>query len=95
MESTSEAPQPIQVVDFDISTPVDIKKATEILCGCPSIFYTMLSKFEEMTFLNRMELIAEDVNNGNMEKYGMDATKLKCPAGYIGASHVHYACAFI
>ena len=82
-------------MDFDISTPVDIKKATETLCGSPSMFYTMLSKFEDMTFLNLMELIAEDVDNGDMEKYMLDAHQLKSPAGYIGASHLHYACYFI
>jgi hypothetical protein len=52
---------------------VDIKKATETLCGSPSMFYTMLSKFEDMTFLNLMELIAEDVDNCDMEKYMLDA----------------------
>lgn len=30
-----------------------------------------------------------------MEKYMQDAHQLKSPAGYIGASHLHYACYFI
>jgi HPt (histidine-containing phosphotransfer) domain-containing protein len=82
-------------MDFDISTPVDVKKATETLCGSPVMFYTMLSKFEDMTFLNLMREIAKAVERGDMEKLMHDAHQLKSPAGYIGASHIHYACYFI
>jgi hypothetical protein len=60
--SSGEAPRPIQVMDFDIATPIDIKKATETLCGSPVMFYTMLSKFEDMTFLNLMQEIANGVD---------------------------------
>ena len=60
--SSGEAPRPIQVMDFDISTPIDVKKATETLCGSPVMFYTMLSKFEDMTFLNMMQEIAKGVD---------------------------------
>ena len=60
--SSGEAPRPIQVMDFDITTPIDIKKATETLCGSPVMFYTMLSKFDDMTFLNLMQEIANGVD---------------------------------
>jgi len=73
MEHSGEAPRPIQVMDFDISTPVDTKKATETLCGSEVMFYTMLSKFEDMTFLHLMQEIANDVDSGDMEKYMHDA----------------------
>ena len=82
-------------MDFDVSTPIDIKKATETLCGSPVMFYTMLSKFEDMTFLNLMQEIANGVDQGDLEKVMHDSHQLKSPAGYIGASHIHYACYFI
>ena len=60
-------------MDFDISTPIDIKKATETLCGSPVMFYNMLSKFEDMTFLNLMQEIANGVDAGDLEKVMHDA----------------------
>ena len=60
-------------MDFDISTPIDVKKATETLCGNPSMFYTMLSKFEEMTFLHLMKEIAVGVDTQNLKKVMDDA----------------------
>lgn len=98
----------ISVMDFSIETPIDIKRATETLCGNPNMFYMMLSKFEDMTFLNLMQKIADAVDKAE----GADPSKteeyekiyhdifdpvhtLKSPAGYIGASHIHYACYFI
>ena len=41
-------------MDFDISHPIDVKRAIETLCGNPQMFYMMLEKFENMTFLNLM-----------------------------------------
>ena len=43
------------MTDFDVSSPIDEKKATEILCGNSNMFYMMLAKFEEMTFLQLMQ----------------------------------------
>jgi HPt (histidine-containing phosphotransfer) domain-containing protein len=82
-------------MDFDVTTPIDVKRATETLCGNPAMFYMMLSKFEDMTFLNLMGLIADAVTAGDMKHMMEHAHTLKSPAGYIGASHVHYACYFI
>jgi len=68
----------------------------------------MLAKFEEMTFMQLMQQIADAVNdaegyqslpdkerNDRMKKIMEPAHQLKSPAGYIGAAHVHYACYFI
>ena len=55
----------------------------------------MLSKFEDMTFLHLMEQIAIAVDNNDLLKMMNDAHQLKSPAGYIGASRIHYACYFI
>ena len=63
-----EGVRPIPVMDFDVTTPIDIKRATETLCGSPAMFYMMLSKFEDMTFLNLMGLIAEAVNANDMSQ---------------------------
>lgn len=72
------------------------------------MFFTMLGKFEDMTFLELMKKIAEaiddaantDPNNPKLYKEKMKAImdpahQLKSPAGYIGAAHIHYACYFI
>lgn len=96
------------MTDFDVSNPIDEKKATEILCGNSNMFYMMLAKFEEMTFLQLMQQIAEAVDeaegyealpekerNERMKKIMEPAHQLKSPAGYIGAAHIHYACYFI
>ncbi len=59
------------------------------------MFYAMLSKFEDMTFLHLMKEIAKGVDQGDLEKVMQDAHQLKSPAGYIGASQIHYACYFL
>lgn len=96
-------------MDFDINTPIDVKRATETLCGSPQMFYMMLSKFEDMTFLDLMNKLAieydkvinlepnyDDPNYIAMLNDFMEvAHTLKSPAGYIGASRIHYACYFI
>jgi uncharacterized protein YjgD (DUF1641 family) len=51
------------VTDFDISLPVDEKEATKILCGNTNMFFTMLGKFEDMTFLELMQKIAEAIDD--------------------------------
>lgn len=65
-KSSGDPSRPIQVMDFDISTPIDTKKATETLCGSPVMFYNMLSKFEDMTFLHLMKEIANAVDAGDL-----------------------------
>ncbi len=60
------------MVDFDISTPIDVKKASENLMG-PKMFYMMLSKFEDMTFLDLMGKIAKDVEKGDLHSLKEDA----------------------
>lgn len=62
MDSLQVSKKPIQVTDFDVSSPIDEKKATEILCGNSNMFYMMLAKFEEMTFMQLMQQIADAVN---------------------------------
>ena len=100
--------KPIQVMDFSIATPIDVARATETLCGSPQMFHMMLGKFEDMTFLQLMKLIADSVDAARdadpskpeeyfkkMKEIMEPAHQLKSPAGYIGASHIHYACYFI
>ena len=53
------------MMDFDISTPIDVKRATETLCGSPQMFYMMLSKFEDMTFLQLMQKEADAIDAGD------------------------------
>lgn len=59
----AEESKPIQVFDFDVTTPVDVKKGIEQLGGNPMLFYMMLEKFEGMNFLNTLQDMATDVEN--------------------------------
>jgi hypothetical protein len=68
-DNNNDHSRPIQVMDFDIATPIDVKKAIETLCGNPTMFYTMLSKFEDMTFLDLMGKISKAVENNDMINY--------------------------
>lgn len=43
--------KPIPVLDVDISTPIDTKKAIEGLGGSARMYYSMLEKFEDMSLI--------------------------------------------
>lgn len=95
-ESQKEAQgKPIVVLDIDIQTPIDIKKAIEGLGGEPFMFYTMLGKFEDMSLIKQMSECAKAVDDGDYLEMKNAAHSLKGSSGYIGASHLHYACYFI
>lgn len=49
--ASNDENKPIAVLDVDISTPIDDKKAIESLGGNPLIFYQMLEKFEELSLI--------------------------------------------
>ena len=87
--------KPIQVLDIDISVPIDIKKAIEGLGGEPFMFYTMLAKFEDMSLIKQMSECAKAVDERDFLEMKNAAHSLKGSSGYIGASHLHYACYFI
>ena len=61
----------------------------------PQLFYGMLAKFEGSCLLGLMEKIAEAVNSMNYLEIKNEAHSLKSAAGYVGASHIHYACYYI
>jgi hypothetical protein len=62
MDSYVGENKPIPVLNIDISTAIDEKKAIEQLGSNPDLFYTMLEKFEDMSLLANMRDIAQDVN---------------------------------
>ena len=43
--------KPIPVLDVDISTPIDTKKAIEGLGGSQKMYYNMLEKFEDLSLI--------------------------------------------
>jgi HPt (histidine-containing phosphotransfer) domain-containing protein len=55
----------------------------------------MLAKFEDMSMSKCMEDAKNAVNEKNYEEFKLAAHSLKGSSGYIGASHLHYACYFI
>lgn len=57
--------KPIPVLDIDISTPFDTKKAIEGLGGDPKLYYTMLAKFEDMGLTKYMNDCAQAVEEQN------------------------------
>lgn len=59
------------------------------------MFYMMLDKFEDMSLIECLTNIANDVNEMNFLKMKNDAHSLKGASGYICASHVYYCCYFI
>lgn len=83
------------MIDIDTSRPIDLKKAIDQLGGSPEMFYMMLEKFEEMSLIECINNIANDVNDNNYLKMKNDAHSLKGASGYICASHIYYACYFI
>ena len=59
------------------------------------MFYMMLEKFEDMSLIECMTNLANDIDEMNFLKMKNDAHSLKGASGYICASHVYYACYFI
>jgi HPt (histidine-containing phosphotransfer) domain-containing protein len=55
----------------------------------------MLAKFEEMSLISCMKGLATAVDGQDYLKMKEAAHSLKGASGYIGASHLHYACYFI
>lgn len=91
----NEGNKPIIVIDIDISTPIDVKKAIEQLGGMPMMFYMMLEKFEDMTLMKELQNCARDYEAKDYYWLKEHAHSIKGAAGYICASHLHYACYFI
>lgn len=51
MAGQADKSKPIPVLDVDISTPIDTKKAIEGLGGSAKMYYSMLEKFEDMSLI--------------------------------------------
>ena len=86
----------INVTELDVSTPLDITMATEILGGEPSVYLMMLSQLEELSVIPTMQNIAKlDFDNMDHLKLKDYAHSLKGSSAYVGASRIHYACYFL
>jgi HPt (histidine-containing phosphotransfer) domain-containing protein len=85
---------PIKVQDLDINYILDIKTAVTFM-GLPSVYFTMLETYESMSLKPHMPLLAKELVAQNWLEYRNQAHALKGPAGYVGASRLHYACYYI
>ena len=59
------------------------------------MYYGMLEKFEDMSLTQCMTQVKNAVEQEDYKKMKEGAHSLKGSSGYIGASHLHYACYFI
>lgn len=80
---------------MDISTPIDTRKAIDNLGGDPNMYYRMLGMFEGMSLFQSLEQVKTGIEELNYQTIKNGAHSLKGSSGYIGASHLHYACYFI
>jgi HPt (histidine-containing phosphotransfer) domain-containing protein len=59
------------------------------------MFFHMLEKFEDLSLIQCMKDCAKAVDEMNYDNLKHAAHSLKGSSGYVGASHLHYACYFI
>ena len=85
----------VKVFELEPSTPIDVQGAVRYLGLNIDLFYEMLEMFENKNLTKNMISLAEAVNEGNYKTIKAVAHTIKGASGYIGASHIHYACYFI
>ena len=83
------------MIDFDIKEPIDIKVAVEKLRGNKTLYFQILSKFEQISVNKNMETLANYVDKGDWEGMNMMCHMLKISSGTVGAGKMHYACFYI
>ena len=82
--------------ELDISTPLDINMAIEVLGGEPSVYLMMLAQLEDLSLTPTMGNIAKlDFSNMDYQLLKDYAHSLKGSSAYVGASRVHYSCYYI
>lgn len=87
--------EPVVCFNLDITTPLDIKAGVETFGGEEKLYYMMLKKFEDMTVEKYVTQVNKAVEEEDWENVKEGAHAIKGSAGYIGASHVQYACYYI
>mmetsp|Transcript_33066 Transcript_33066/g.50723 ORF Transcript_33066/g.50723 Transcript_33066/m.50723 type:complete len:89 (+) Transcript_33066:27-293(+) len=85
----------VEVIDMDISTPVDADFAISTLGGEPAIFFQMLSSLEDISLRKSLQDIAPEFDANNYEMIKFHAHSIKGASGYVGATHLYYACYYI
>lgn len=80
------------LVDLKTETPIDLKKAVEILGGQKSIFFKMIAKIESSTLVPTLKDLAIAYDKKDYPQIKNKAHALKGATGYVGASRVHYCC---
>jgi HPt (histidine-containing phosphotransfer) domain-containing protein len=79
---------------LDINKVIDHEKAIQNLGG-EQLYQLMLPQYESSSLILILEKLAKEVNEQNWDQIKFQAHALKGPAGYIGASRLHYACYWI
>ena len=80
--------------DLDINLVIDTEKAIKLLGG-EQLYRLMLPMYEGTSLITPMMQLAKEVETKNWEQMRFYAHALKGPAGYIGASRLHYACYYV
>ena len=84
----------IKVEDLDINKIIDTEKAVQRL-GDIALYRLMLPQYESSSLIPYLEKLSEEMQNQNWDQVKFYAHALKGPAGYIGASKLHYACYYV
>ena len=79
---------------MDINKIIDSEKAIQRL-GDLSLYKMMLPEYESSSLIPYLEKMAQEINKNDWDQYKFYAHALKGPAGYIGASKLHFACYYV
>ena len=83
------------MADLDINLPIDLDTPVRMLGGNHQLFLMMLGRLEVMSLNQNMKQIADAIRNNDWAEMKQGAHSLKGASGYVGASHIHYACYYI
>jgi HPt (histidine-containing phosphotransfer) domain-containing protein len=81
----------INHVDFDTTYPIDKAKVLENM-GDEELFFEMLKMFEDMTLIDLMTHIADQIETKNFLSLKDYAHQLKGASSNIGAGKIHMVC---
>lgn len=84
----------IKVEDLDINQVLDAEKAMQRLGG-QQLYMMMLPQYDSTSLMPQLTQLAREVSQKDWDQIKFFVHALKGPAGYIGASRLHYACYYM
>ena len=79
------------IINLDISKPIDVQTAAQALDGHIKLYFNLLSKFEVTSLHKNMAKMVICIEQENWQGVNMLAHMLKMSSGVIGGGKVHYA----